>query len=110
MPLDNIGAKSEKGKAENFVTFPKHSKKVTQHEYEVATSDGTKTITKRKRTRSTVMFGDASADVDIDPKKVNGGRKQRKRLKSSHPCPSTMGDLFGDGSLDPYADDPYAFG
>ena len=26
-----------------------------------------------------------------------------------HPHPSNIGDLFSEGSLNPYADDPYAF-
>lgn len=26
-----------------------------------------------------------------------------------HPRPTTIGDLFSEGSLNPYADDPYAF-
>jgi hypothetical protein len=29
--------------------------------------------------------------------------------EGSHPHPSNMGDLFSEGSLNPYADDPYAF-
>lgn len=27
----------------------------------------------------------------------------------AHPHPSNIGDLFSEGSLNPYADDPYAF-
>ena len=29
--------------------------------------------------------------------------------KGSHPNASNIGDLFSEGSLNPYADDPYAF-
>jgi len=30
-------------------------------------------------------------------------------VKGGHPRPSNIGDLFSEGSLNPYADDPYAF-
>ena len=30
-------------------------------------------------------------------------------VKGGHPHPSNIGDLFSEGSLNPYADDPYAF-
>ncbi|KAK4391128.1 Synaptonemal complex protein 1 [Sesamum angolense] len=75
-------------KVENVNTLPKHSRKVTHHEYEIETSNG-RTITKRRKTKSTVMFGG-----------VKGGAR---------PNPSNIGDLFTEGSLNPYADDPYAF-
>ncbi|KAL0326231.1 UNVERIFIED_CONTAM: Synaptonemal complex protein ZEP1 [Sesamum radiatum] len=44
-------------KVENVNSLPKHSRKVTHHEYEIETSNG-RTITKRRKTKSTVMFGD----------------------------------------------------
>ncbi|XP_059071359.1 synaptonemal complex protein 1-like [Cryptomeria japonica] len=102
---DNIMLKSER--KDNFVNFPTHSKKITQHEYEIATSDGKKTVTKRKRTRSTVML-ESSADMEESRKKVKARQKltnQRKGVKASHMRPSTIGDMFGGGSLDPYAFD-----
>lgn len=33
---------------------------------------------------------------------------QSQRVED-HPRPSNIGDLFSEGSLNPYADDPYAF-
>ncbi|KAI5071654.1 hypothetical protein GOP47_0013905 [Adiantum capillus-veneris] len=97
----------EKGKCESHI-LPTHSKTVTHHEYEVATSDGRKTIT-RKRTKSTVMF-----ESPLDVKRM-GKRKstrissQHRKAKPSRVYATTMGDLFGGKSLDPYSDDPYAF-
>lgn len=32
-----------------------------------------------------------------------------KGMKGGNPRPSNIGDLFSEGSLNPYADDPYAF-
>ncbi|KAL2468028.1 Synaptonemal complex protein 1 [Forsythia ovata] len=84
-PVSNLLKKVEKVKGG---TLPQRSRKVTHHEYEVETSNG-RTITKRRKTKSTVMFGG-----------VNGGVL---------PNPSNIGDLFTEGSLNPYADDPYAF-
>ncbi|KAH7440409.1 hypothetical protein KP509_04G105600 [Ceratopteris richardii] len=107
----NEGRKSdnmmEKGKCQSVI-LPTHSKTVTHHEYEVATSDGKKTIT-RKRTKSTVMI-----ESPLDAKRP-GRRKstrissQHKKAKPSRVYAMTMGDLFGGKSLDPYSDDPYAF-
>eukprot|EP01018_Ginkgo_biloba_P005005 Gb_09288 [translate_table: standard] len=91
MALEQVRPKVEKGKENSFISIPKHSKKITQHEYEVATSDGRKTITKRKRTKSTVMFGDASADVKIDAKKVNGSKKSTKQTKKAGQHPNLGG-------------------
>ncbi|KAJ0616306.1 hypothetical protein HanRHA438_Chr02g0087601 [Helianthus annuus] len=61
---------------------------VTRREYEVETSHGT-TI-KRRKTETTLMF-----------QRVKCGNQQ-----NHHP---NIGNLFIEGSLNPYADDPYAF-
>ncbi|KAJ0756886.1 hypothetical protein HanOQP8_Chr04g0140131 [Helianthus annuus] len=87
-PVTSMLKKADKGKTGNVINIPKHSKKVTHREYEVETSHGT-TI-KRRKTKSTIMF-----------QRVKGGSQQ-----NHHP---NIGDLFTEGSLNPYADDPYAF-
>ncbi|KAL2317702.1 hypothetical protein Fmac_031578 [Flemingia macrophylla] len=89
--------------------IPKHHRKqVTRHEYEVETSNG-RTITKKRKTRSTVMFEDPR-NRKINTPKVNTPRSVVKSIKAGgHPHPSNIGDLFSEGSLNPYADDPYAF-
>ncbi|MCO5586102.1 hypothetical protein L7F22_040041 [Adiantum nelumboides] len=71
-----VESPAEKGKCESH-TLPTHSKTVTHHEYEVATSDGRKTIT-RKRTKSTVMF-----ESPLDVKRTVGKRKST-RISSQH--------------------------
>lgn len=40
-----------------------HNKQVTHHEYEIETSNG-RTITKRRKTKSTVMFGVSSYSIN----------------------------------------------
>ncbi|KAL4604126.1 hypothetical protein ACB092_10G170500 [Castanea dentata] len=86
-PVSKLLKKVENVNTGSVMSIPKHHKKVTHHEYEVETSNG-RTITKRRKTRSTVMF---------------------EGVKGGHPRPSNIGDLFSEGSLNPYADDPYAF-
>ncbi|KAK6114809.1 hypothetical protein DH2020_007078 [Rehmannia glutinosa] len=93
-------------KVENANNLPKHSRKVTHHEYEIETSNG-RTITKRRKTRSTVMFGDQRKHRKRDTPKVKTPKDVAKG--GPHPNPSNIGDLFTEGSLNPYADDPYAF-
>ncbi|KAL8482086.1 hypothetical protein ACS0TY_027710 [Phlomoides rotata] len=95
-------------KTENVNNIPKH-RKVTRHEYEIETSNG-RTITKRK-TRSTVMFGDPRKHRKRDtPKAKTANKASIQGVKGGvEPNPSNIGDLFTEGSLNPYADDPYAF-
>ncbi|XP_071924274.1 synaptonemal complex protein 1 isoform X2 [Coffea arabica] len=87
-PVSNLLRKAEKGNTGNVMSLPKHSRKVTHHEYEVETANG-RTITKKRKTKSTVMFAGTKGQV--------------------HTNSSNIGDLFSEGSLNPYADDPYAF-
>ncbi|KAK1287748.1 Synaptonemal complex protein 2 [Acorus calamus] len=56
-PVTSLLKEVEKGNPGSVLSIPKHSKKVTRHEYEVETSNG-RTITKRSRTKSTVLFGE----------------------------------------------------
>ncbi|KAL1543873.1 synaptonemal complex protein 1-like isoform X4 [Salvia divinorum] len=96
-------------KAENVNNLPKHSRKVTHHEYEIETSNG-RTITKRRKTKSTVMFADPRKQRKKETPKAKTPKNVIQRGKEGiPPKPSNIGDLFTEGSLNPYVDDPYAF-
>ncbi|KAL5559001.1 hypothetical protein UlMin_035212 [Ulmus minor] len=110
-PVSKMLKKVDNVNTGSVLSIPKHHKKVTHHEYEVETSNG-RTITKRRRTKSTVMFEDPRKHKKINTPKANTPRTRNvvKGMKEgAHPHPSNLGDLFREGSLDPYADDPYAF-
>ncbi|KAM6543913.1 hypothetical protein CsatB_008360 [Cannabis sativa] len=112
-PVSKMLKKVENPTAGSVLSIPKHHKKasnsVTHHEYEVETSNG-RTITKRRKTKSTVMFEDPRKRKKMNTPKVNTPRNLIKGVKDgSHLPPPNLGDLFREGSLDPYADDPYAF-
>ncbi|GFY85831.1 myosin heavy chain-related protein [Actinidia rufa] len=106
-PVSNLLKKVESVNTGSVMSIPKHSRKVTHREYEVETSNG-RTITKRRKTKSTVMFGDPRKHKRGTPK-VNTPKDVLKGIKGGNPHPSNIGDLFSEGSLNPYADDPYAF-
>ncbi|XP_071698726.1 synaptonemal complex protein 1-like [Rutidosis leptorrhynchoides] len=106
-PVSKIVKKTEKAKPASVINIPKHSKKVTHHEYEVETSNGT--ITKRRKTKSTIMFQDEKKNKRRTPR-VTSPRNAIARMKGgSQQNPPNIGDLFTEGSLNPYVDDPYAF-
>ncbi|KAG1342366.1 Synaptonemal complex protein ZEP1 [Cocos nucifera] len=69
-PVANILKKVEKGPPGNI---PKHSKKVTHHEYQVETLNG-RTITKRRKTKSTVMFGEPNSQKVVHTKTPNASK------------------------------------
>ncbi|XP_006652351.1 synaptonemal complex protein ZEP1 [Oryza brachyantha] len=102
-PISNILRKVEKGTQD----IPKH-RKVTHHEYEVETANGR--ITKRRKTKSTVMFGEPNTQKSLHNTADTDHTKVRKVVSGSHPHPANIGELFSEGSLNPYAEDPYAFG
>nr|KYP72566.1 Synaptonemal complex protein 1 [Cajanus cajan] len=103
-PVPKLLKKVENVKTGSAVGIPKHHRKVTRHEYEVETSNG-RTITKKRKTRST-----DPRNRKINTPKVNTPGSVVKSIKAGgHPHPSNIGDLFSEGSLNPYADDPYAF-
>ncbi|KAF7140983.1 hypothetical protein RHSIM_Rhsim06G0082300 [Rhododendron simsii] len=106
-PVSTLLKKVEKVNTGSVMSIPKHSRKVTHREYEVETSNG-RTITKRRKTKSTVMFEDPTKCKKGTPK-VTTPRDVCKGMKGGNPHPSNIGDLFSEGSLNPYADDPYAF-
>ncbi|KAD1937337.1 hypothetical protein E3N88_42118 [Mikania micrantha] len=105
-PVSTLLKKADKGTG-NIINIPKHSKRVTHRECEVETSHGT-TI-KRRKTKSTIMFQDPKKNKRQTPK-ANTPRNVITRIKGgsqqNHP---NIGDLFTEGSLNPYVDDPYAF-
>ncbi|XP_042448448.1 synaptonemal complex protein ZEP1-like [Zingiber officinale] len=106
-PMSSIMKKVEKPSR----NIPKHRRKVTRHEYEIETSNGT-TVTKRRKTKSTVMFGEPNSQRLFHPQPLNAVHDTTKIKEVSggnHPNATNIGDLFSEGSLNPYADDPYAF-
>uniref|UniRef100_A0A7C9DVY0 Uncharacterized protein n=1 Tax=Opuntia streptacantha TaxID=393608 RepID=A0A7C9DVY0_OPUST len=110
-PVSTLLKKVEKANSGNLMDISKHGRKVTHREYEVETTNGG-TVTKRRKTKSTVMFGDPRKHKKVATPKGNTPRNSMKGTKTKgHSQPSNIGDLFSEGSLNPYADgdDPYAF-
>lgn len=108
-PVLNILKKTKNENTGSMRSIPKHSRKVTRREYEIETSNG-RTITKRRRTKSTVMFEDPEKRRSRRTPRANTPRTVVKGIKGGGlQKPSNIGDLFSEGSLNPYADDPYAF-
>ncbi|MBA0691862.1 hypothetical protein Goari_009465 [Gossypium aridum] len=107
-PVSKLLKKVENTNTGSVRSIPKHHKKVTHHEYEVETSNG-RTITKRRKTRSTVLFEDPRKHKKVRTPKANTPASFVKGTKGCQPNASNIGDLFSEGSLNPYADDPYAF-
>ncbi|CAD6263512.1 unnamed protein product [Miscanthus lutarioriparius] len=102
-PISNMLRKVDKVSQD----IPKH-RKVTHHEYEVETANGR--ITKRRKTRSTVMFGEPNTQKSLHNTADKDVTKIKKVPTGSRAHPANLGELFSEGSLNPYADDPYAFG
>lgn len=104
-PVENL---LKKGSSANV---PKH-RKITRHEYEVETSNG-QTVTKRRKSRSTVQYGGSNSLKAAHTKTPSAMDNMNKMSKVSgvvdQPKPANLGDLFSEGSLNPYNDDPYAF-
>ncbi|KAH9756593.1 Synaptonemal complex protein 1 [Citrus sinensis] len=108
-PVSQLLKKVENVNTGSMISIPKHHKKVTHHEYEVETSNG-RTITKRRKTKSTVMFEDPGKRKKMNTTQAKTPRSVAKgAMGGANPHPSNIGDLFSEGSLNPYADDPYAF-
>ncbi|CAL1397995.1 unnamed protein product [Linum trigynum] len=107
-------ARPESAKRGKAMGIPMHTKKVSRPEYEFETADGA-TIAKRRKTKTTaVLEGPVKHSKRGTPKAVITPRTALKRIKGSAATqphrPSNIGDLFSEGSLNPYADDdPYAF-
>ncbi|CAI0407496.1 unnamed protein product [Linum tenue] len=99
-------ARPETAKRGNAVGIPQ----VTRPEYEVETADG-RTIAKRRKTKITaVLEGPMKQNKRSTPKAVITPRRIKGATATPLHRPSNIGDLFSEGSLNPYADDdPYAF-
>ncbi|PRQ60899.1 hypothetical protein RchiOBHm_Chr0c28g0501001 [Rosa chinensis] len=98
---------SENINSPTVMNISKHHKKVIRDEYEVETGNG-RTI--KRKLRSTVMFEDPRKHKRTSTPKVKSPRSVVKGSKGEgQPRPSNIVDLFSKGSLNPYADDPYAF-
>ncbi|MCL7040848.1 hypothetical protein MKW94_013973 [Papaver nudicaule] len=106
-PVSNALRKVEKENAGNMMNIPKHSRKVTRREYEVETTD--RGITKRK-TKSPVMVEDPTKHKRVATPRSRA-RKDAMTVKEvyNEGSQTNIGDLFAEGSLNPYVDDPYAF-
>ncbi|XP_051124039.1 synaptonemal complex protein 1-like isoform X2 [Andrographis paniculata] len=109
-PISNLLKNVENVNTGTPMSLPNHSRKVTRHEYEIETSNG-RTITKRKKTRSTVMFEDPRKQRKRNTPRTKTPKCENQGVKGSgvHPNAPNIGDLFTEGSLNPYVDDPYAF-
>ncbi|KAJ4839896.1 Synaptonemal complex protein 1 [Turnera subulata] len=103
-PVTKILKKVENANTGTVMNIPKHHKKVTHHEYEVEMNNG-RTVTKRRKSRSTVMFEDPKKNKRMNTPRSRTPKTVVKRVRGG----SNIGDLFSEGSLNPYADDPYAF-
>ncbi|XP_074263018.1 synaptonemal complex protein 1-like [Silene latifolia] len=110
-PVSNLLQKVEKANSGNIMEISKHGRKVTHREYEVETTNGG-TVTKRRKTKSTVSFADPKKHKKVTPPKATTPRSSiKKTRKPVYSQSNNLGDLFSEGSLNPYADgdDPYAF-
>ncbi|KAL9234262.1 hypothetical protein vseg_009150 [Gypsophila vaccaria] len=110
-PASNLLKRVEKTNSGNIVEISKHGRKVTHREYEVeTTNEGT--VTKRRKTKSTVMFAEPKKRKNVTTPRSTTPRSSTKGTrKAVYSQPTNLVDLFSEGSLNPYADgdDPYAF-
>ncbi|KAK8646852.1 hypothetical protein V6N13_120622 [Hibiscus sabdariffa] len=121
-PVSKLFKKVENTNTGSIMSIPKHHKKVTHHEYEVETSNG-RTITKRRKTRSTVLFEDPRKQKKVRTSKANTPGTLVKHMlanfnqcyffpilekliiatfimkgtKGSQPNATNIGDLFSEG-------------
>ncbi|CAN0889975.1 Synaptonemal complex protein 1, partial [Linum grandiflorum] len=93
---------------DNAMPTPLPPKKVTRPEYEAAHGDG-KPTSKRRKIRNTAMQEGPRKQKKSTPKAVTPQTAIKRAMGASQQHPSNIGDLFSEGSLNPYADDPYAF-
>uniref|UniRef100_A0A803N0N5 Synaptonemal complex protein 1 n=1 Tax=Chenopodium quinoa TaxID=63459 RepID=A0A803N0N5_CHEQI len=110
-PVSTLLRKVGKENAGNRMDMSKHGRKVTNREFEEETTSGGG-ITKRRKTRSTVMLADPRKHKKVATPKVNTPKSSIKGVRAvGYSQPTNIGELFSEGSLNPYADgdDPYAF-
>ncbi|KAF3519165.1 hypothetical protein DY000_02064218 [Brassica cretica] len=111
-PGTKMPKKVENTNTRSIMSSQKQHSKVTrrEHEAEAEAKDGR--TTKRRKTKGTVMFEEPQRRTTrFTPRAKTTPRSIAKVAAiSSHPPRSAnIGDLFSEGSLNPYADDPYAF-
>ncbi|KNA22144.1 hypothetical protein SOVF_036680 isoform A [Spinacia oleracea] len=108
-PVSSLLRKVEKGNAGNM-DMSKDGRKATHREFDEETTGGT--VTKRRKTKNTVMFADPRKHKKVVTPKANTPKSSIKATRTMGLSqPTNIGDLFSEGSLNPYADgdDPYAF-
>ncbi|CAF2060577.1 unnamed protein product [Brassica oleracea var. botrytis] len=108
-PVTKMSKKVENANTRSLMSSQKHHSKVARREYETETNDGR--TTKRMKTGGTVMFEEPRRrSTRITPKaKTPRSIAKVAAIRSHPPQSANLGDLFSEGSLNPYADDPYAF-
>ncbi|CAH8309714.1 unnamed protein product [Eruca vesicaria subsp. sativa] len=108
-PVTKMFKKAEDTNTRSIMSSQKQHSKVTRREYEVEAKDGR--TTKRRKTKGTIMFEEPQRrSTRFTPKAKTPRSIAKVAAINSHPPRSAnIGDLFSEGSLNPYADDPYAF-
>ncbi|KAG2254726.1 hypothetical protein Bca52824_084862 [Brassica carinata] len=109
-PVPKMLRKVENTNTRSIMSSQKQHSKVTRREHEAEAKDGR--TTKRRKTKGTFMFEEPQRRTTrFTPRAKTTPRSIAKVAAiSSHPPRSAnIGDLFSEGSLNPYADDPYAF-
>nr|QNU10190.1 ZYP1A [Arabidopsis halleri] len=108
-PVSKILKKSQNVNTGSVLSIPnpKHHSRVTHREYEVETNNGR--VTKRRKTRNTAMFEEPQRRRTRVTPKLTPQSVAKGAGMTGHARSANIGDLFSEGSLNPYADDPYAF-
>ncbi|KMT19867.1 hypothetical protein BVRB_1g009160 isoform A [Beta vulgaris subsp. vulgaris] len=110
-PVSSLLRKVESEKTGNVMGISKHGRKVTHREYDEETTNA-ETLTKRRKTKSTVMFAEPRKHKKVATPKTNTPKSTIKGTRTmGYSQPTNLVELFSEGSLNPYADgdDPYAF-
>ncbi|KAG7597926.1 hypothetical protein ISN44_As06g022370 [Arabidopsis suecica] len=108
-PVSKILKKSQNVNTGSVLSIPnpKHHSRVTHREYEVETNNGR--VTKRRKTRNTAIFEEPQRRRTRVTPKLTPQSVAKGAGMTGHARSANIGDLFSEGSLNPYADDPYAF-
>ncbi|XP_023632629.1 synaptonemal complex protein 1 isoform X2 [Capsella rubella] len=109
-PVSKILRKSQNVNTGSILSIPnpKRHSRGTHSEYEVETNNGR--VTKRRKTRNIAMFEEPRRrSTRLTPKLKSPNSITKGTMMTGQPRSASIGDLFSEGSLNPYADDPYAF-
>ncbi|XP_078166341.1 synaptonemal complex protein ZEP1-like isoform X2 [Carex rostrata] len=90
-----------------ITSIMRKERKMTQKEYEVEVGSGRST--KRKKTRNSAVFEETNGGTQKSAFSKPPRQSQAPSMAGGTQKRSAIGDLFSEGSLNPYADDPYAF-